>query len=126
MKSKYKNIIIIVIIILIGILIYSLTRPDPDIETGLRSTTPNQSREEILGQVIIRALGQVSALNLNRDILNDNVLQSLRDKSSVITPVSNPGRQNPFAPFGQTGLIAPATPETQTAEQGSAEEVNNN
>jgi hypothetical protein len=119
MISKYKNIIIIGIVLIIGFVIYSLTRPDPEALTSLNSVSV-QSRDEILGQVILRALGQVNALTLDKSILEDPVVKSLRDKSTIIPPVNNPGRSNPFAPFGQGGqnignpVPPPNLPESET------------
>lgn len=100
MLEKYKKIIIIVIVLGIGFLVYSLTRPDPELVSGL-SVSDSAEETEILSQEIVRAISQIKSLKLDKAIFDDPVLKSLDDKSELIKEQPR-GRQNPFAPISQS------------------------
>lgn len=96
MLAKYKNIIIIVIVVIVGFLVYSIFKPDPESESLLRTSGPQEAR--ILGEDIIRALNQIDSLVLDASILSDPIIHSLVDHSRPIEEEPY-GTNNPFGPF---------------------------
>ncbi len=97
MLGKYKNIIIVVVIVIIGFIVYSIIKPDPESEALLQTAGP--SEVSILGEDIIQALHQIDSLNLDASILNDPVVNSLTDHGRPIKEESY-GKDNPFGPLG--------------------------
>lgn len=103
MNSKIKKIIIAVVVIGIIFIVYSIFfKGDPEIEALLKNEG-QISTADVLGADIIKAINEISSLDLDRSIFNDPVLKSLVDHSTEIQPEPK-GRKNPFAPIGSAGL----------------------
>jgi len=98
MLGKYKNIIIIIVVIALGLIAYSIFRPDPEVKK-LLETTQRQDSAQVLGDDITKAINQIQSLKLDRAVLDDPVLKNLVDHSEPIIPEPI-GRKNPFAPIG--------------------------
>lgn len=103
MTDKLKNILIIVGVAVISFLIYSIfLKGDPE-PTVLLESEGQVDSADVLGADIIKAINQISSLDLDRSIFSDPVLRSLVDRSQLISPEPK-GRENPFAPIGVVDL----------------------
>ncbi len=101
MIAKYKNIIIVGIIIALGLIGYSIFKPDPTAES-LLETTERADSAQVLGDEITSAISQINSLKLDRAVLDDVVVKNLKDHSKPIIR-EEVGRKNPFAPIGDSG-----------------------
>lgn len=115
--AKYKNIIIIAVIVVIGLIIYSIVKPDPEVQK-LLETSERQDSAQVLGDDITRAINQIQSLKLDRAVLDDPVLKNLTDHSEPIIP-EPVGRRNPFAPIGSDGGAPTVSTSTRSVPAGS-------
>ena len=78
-------------------------------ETGFISGTDALAQRrsinetKLLGEQITQALIQIESLTLSREIFDNEIFQSLDDKSRNIQP-EPAGRRNPFAPLSDTSV----------------------
>jgi hypothetical protein len=117
MIGKYKNIIIVGIIIALGLIAYSLLRPDPTAES-LLATTERADSAQVLGDEITSAINQINALKLNRSVFDDPIVKNLIDHSKPIIP-EPVGRKNPFAPIGAVGEASVINSSTSTLQNSN-------
>lgn len=107
MIGKYKNIIIVLVIVILGVVAYTLLRPDPT-ATSLLDTTQGQSSAQVLGDDITSAISQINSLKLDKSVLEDPVVKNLINHNVKINPIDS-GRKNPFAPIGDESSLGNAT-----------------
>lgn len=105
MNSNVKKILIAVGVLVVAFILFMALKGDKQgddllvTKNNVNGGDAIDSAEEILGAQIIEALNQINSLELERDIFDSPVYQSLEDKSKPIEkePI---GRPNPFAPLG--------------------------
>jgi Na+/melibiose symporter-like transporter len=112
MISSIKKIILPLIIIIIGFVAYSIFFKKDESTSLLKKEVATSS--DVLGADIIRAINQISSLELRRDVFNDPIFKTLVDRSEEIKP-EPVGRQNPFAPIGAVSDASNATTTTRTS-----------
>ena len=121
--QKYKKWIIIAAVLIISFIIYS-TFFTGSREDDLLTSSVQQSSAEIVGSEIINALNQIESLKLDRDIFDDPVYRSLKDKSQDIAPEPI-GKPNPFSPIGSSAP-EPDAPEVEDIETEDVPETRRN
>jgi hypothetical protein len=112
MISAIKKIIIPLLIIIIGFVAYSVFIKKEESTSLLKKELPTST--DVLGADIIRAINQISSLELKRDVFNDPIFKTLVDRSEDLKP-EPVGRLNPFAPIGSNASSTSATSSTSTA-----------
>lgn len=124
--QKYKKIIILIVLLIAAPVTYSLIRKDSVSEEALLvSTNTNaQNQAQIAGSEIISALNQIQTLNLSKDIFEDEVFRSLKDRSEPI-PLEDVGKTNPFSPIGRDNVPTTRATTTPTSNNTIINTTNN-
>ena len=108
MDPKIKNIIIIgaAAVLLVGGYVFYASRsaPQPDLVTnapsGVATLPASSSTSGVVGSDFLTLLLDVKNIKLDDSIFSDPAFTSLHDSSIVLTPDTDTGRVNPFAPIG--------------------------
>lgn len=93
-KSSTKSYIILAIVLIVAVAVYFYMQGFKEQE----SDTLAVSEDNNIGLQVIALLNQVKSINIDADIFSDPVYVTLMD-NTVIVPVQNVGRANPFAPI---------------------------
>lgn len=102
MSTNFKRITAIIIgLVIVAVGYYYLTTgSQPSSDQGVTVATPEDLQNQI-GKDLIATLETIKGIKLDRSVLDSNVFQSLQDFSVPISP-QTVGRENPFAPTGQS------------------------
>lgn len=97
--SKNKGTILILIIVILGFWAYNkfFTTPDDVLE---------DDGGEIVGEDVLRLVDNLDTIKLKADVFEKQSFKSLVDITANIPP-QPAGRENPFAPIGQSNLPNP-------------------
>ncbi len=103
MFAIIKKLILPFIVIVGAFVLYSIfIKEDPSTSLLTKETATSG---DVLGADIIKAINQIKALTLSRDIFDDPSFKTLVDRSEVLKP-EPVGRVNPFAPVSGSGTAS--------------------
>lgn len=139
MTPKFRNIIIFVTIAAALILVYVFFIKSTPEQPNLASTTNTQlpninevplntdlKNEEtsVVAKDFLALLLNVKNIKLNDAVFSEPAFESLHDSSIILVPDGTEGRPNPFAQFGNDGVVPaeqalPIQPATQTPSNSS-------
>ncbi|MFH1200868.1 MAG: hypothetical protein V1484_00870 [bacterium] len=121
---KIRNIIIFIIIAIAFILIYIFfIKPSPqeaslvslpagaalpNIDGSASNTAANPN--SLISKDFLILFSSVKDIKLNDAIFSDPAFNNLHDSSITLIPDGTEGRPNPFAQFGNDGILLPALP----------------
>lgn len=100
MLTSIKKLILPFIVIIGAFVLYTIFIKKEESTSLLKTEMPTSG--DVLGTEIIKAINQISALELDREVFEDPIFRTLVDRSEVLRP-EPVGRNNPFAPIGATG-----------------------
>jgi hypothetical protein len=123
MTSKIKNIIIFAAVAVALILVYVFFIKKAPGEQNLISSsgditstsTDIMDQNSLIAQNFLSVLLSVNNIKLNDTIFSDGSFINLHDSSILLTPPTDQGRLNPFAPIGYDAIPTPPAPSTATS-----------
>lgn len=119
MSSKLKNLFLLVVIIGIAYFGYNYFIKKDTPQAGLVSsstqTASSATGSSELGKEFLTLLLNLKVITLDDSIIKTEPYQRLIDFTKVLSPDTNPGRPNPFAPIGTEGAV-PVTPTSNTPQ----------
>lgn len=119
---KIKNIIIFTVIALVFFSIYFFfIKSSPEqlslVSSGTNAVLPNvdgsavntgaSNKASLITRDFLTLFSNIKSVKLNDAIFSDPAFISLHDSSITLTPDGNEGRPNPFAQFGNDGVLPP-------------------
>jgi hypothetical protein len=108
MSNTIKVVLVAVVIILIGGFGYwyatssGTQAPQGTLQTTstVPTASPLNATDTAISDKFLVLLLNMRTIKLDQSIFSDEAFASLKDFSTTITPETNPGRANPFAPIG--------------------------
>lgn len=102
-----RNIMLAAALLLVGFALYQLFWKTDEAGTALQQAVGPES--ETPSRNVAQLLSSIRSISIDESFFSDPVFQSLQDFTTPIAPEPQ-GRQNPFAPIGQTsGFSSQAT-----------------